>query len=110
MHRFACAVGLGVLLLLAGLSGCGASGAAPAATPTTAGQQDVAASWRELIRCMRQNGMPNLPDPVIDSEGEPHFPGGDPGDPPPSAERACRHIYDRLPAQAEGGSNDQERP
>jgi hypothetical protein len=99
-----------VALVLAGLSGCSASGATSTATATTAGQQEVAAIWRELIQCMRQNGMPNLPDPVIDSEGQPHFPGGDPGDPPPQAERACRHIYERFPASVRDGGNDQERP
>ena len=104
-------LGLGVVLLLAVLSGCSAApGAASAATSTTAGQQDVAAIWRELVQCARKNGMPNLPDPVIGADGEPHFPGGDPGDPPPSVERNCRHIYDRLPAQADSGGNDEQRP
>jgi hypothetical protein len=112
MRTFARPVGLwlGVVLLLAGLGGCSPSGATTAPTTTAAGQQDVAAIWRELVQCMRANGMPNLPDPVIDADGEPHFPGGEPGDPPPQAERACRHIYERLPAQADGGSKDQERP
>ena len=102
-------LGLGVVLLLAGLSGCSASGASPAATTTTAGQQDVAAIWGELVRCARANGMPNLPDPVIDANGQPHFPGGDPGEPPPSVERNCRQIYERLPASARG-DDDAERP
>jgi hypothetical protein len=111
MRRTVRAAGLWLVLvlLLAGLSGCGAS-PAPAATTTTAGQQDVAAIWHELVQCARQNGMPNLPDPVIDANGEPHFPGGDPGEAPPSVERACKHIYDRLPASAGGGSEDEERP
>jgi hypothetical protein len=83
-------------VLLAGLAGCGDSGGAGAATTTTT--PDVTAIWREVVQCLRDNGMPNLPDPQIDADGQPHFPGGDPGEPPPQAERACMPIYNRLPA------------
>ncbi len=99
--RAAVGVGLGVvLLLLAGLAGCAASGSSSAATTTT-GQPDAAAVWRELVRCARANGMPSLPDPQIDSNGQAHFPEGIP-DPPASVRRACQSIYDRLPASARG--------
>ena len=103
--RAAVAVGLGVLLL-AGLAGCSAPGGAAGATTTTGGQQAAAAVWRELVRCARANGMPNLPDPQIDSNGRANFPNGTP-DPPASVRRACQSIYDRLPASARG---DEERP
>jgi hypothetical protein len=103
--RGAVGVGLGVVLLLAGLAGCSASGGSQAATTTT-GQQDAAAVWRELVTCARANGMPNLPDPRIDSNGQAHFPDGIP-DPPQSVRRACQSIYDRLPASAR---SDTERP
>jgi hypothetical protein len=97
--RAAIGVGLGVLLLLAGLAGCSASGGSAGATTTTSGQQDTAAVWRELVRCARANGMPNLPDPQIDSNGRANFPNGTP-DPPASVRRACQAIYDRLPPSA----------
>jgi hypothetical protein len=99
--RAAIAVGLGVVLLLAGLAGCSASGGSAGATTTTSGQQDAAAVWRELVRCARANGMPNLPDPQIDSNGRANFPNGTP-EPPASVRRACQSIYDRLPASARG--------
>jgi hypothetical protein len=99
--RAAVGVGLGVVLLLAGLAGCSASGGAGAATTTTSGQQDAAAVWRELVRCARANGMPNLPDPQIDSNGRASFPNGTP-EPPASVRRACQSIYDRLPPSARG--------
>jgi hypothetical protein len=105
--RAAVAVGLGMLmLLLAGLAGCSASGGSGAATATTGGQQDAAALWRELVACARANGMPNLPDPQIDSNGRAAFPNGTP-DPPASVRRACQSIYDRLPPSARG---EQGRP
>jgi hypothetical protein len=104
--RAAVGVGLGVALLLVGLAGCSASGGSQAATATTSGQQNVVSIWRELVRCARANGMPSLPDPQIDSNGQAHFPSGIP-DPPQSVRRACQSIYDRLPASARG---DKERP
>jgi hypothetical protein len=101
------AVGIGlVVLLLAGLAGCSAPGGAAGATTTTSAQQAAAAVWRELVRCARANGMPNLADPQIDSNGRASFPNGTP-EPPASVRRACQSIYDRLPASARG---DEERP
>jgi hypothetical protein len=100
-------VGLGVVvLLLAGLAGCSTSGGSAGATTTTSGQQAAAAVWRELVRCARANGMPNLPDPQLDSNGRASFPNGTPS-PPASVRRACQSIYDRLPPSARG---EEERP
>jgi hypothetical protein len=104
--RAAVGIGLGVVLLLAGLAGCSASGGSAGATTTTGGQQAAAAVWRELVACARANGMPNLPDPQIDSSGRADFPDGTP-EPPAGVRRACQSIYDRLPASARG---DEERP
>jgi hypothetical protein len=101
------AVGIGlVVLLLAGLAGCSAPGGAAGATTTTSAQQAAAAVWRELVRCARANGMPNLADPQIDSNGRASFPNGTP-EPPASVRRACQSIYDRLPASAR---DDAARP
>jgi hypothetical protein len=46
----------------------------------------------------RENGMPNLPDPQVGSDGEPHWPGGEPPEPPESVQRACRSLFERLSA------------
>jgi hypothetical protein len=102
--RVAVAVGLGVIVLL--LAGCSASGGSGAATTTTSGQQQTAAVLRELVRCARANGMPNMPDLRLDSNGRVSLPPGTP-EPPKSVERACRSIWERLPASARG---DEERP
>ena len=104
--RAAVGVGLGVVVLLAGLAGCSASGGSGAATTTTSGQQDAAAVLREFVRCARANGMPNLPDLRLDSNGQVSIPPGTP-EPPQSVERACRSIWERLPASASG---EQGRP
>jgi hypothetical protein len=99
------AVGVGLLVVLL-LAGCSASGDSGAATTTTGGQQAAAAVLREFVRCARANGMPNLPDLRLDSNGQVSIPEGTP-EPPKSVERACRSIWERLPASASG---DQERP
>jgi hypothetical protein len=98
--------GLLLVLLLTGLAGCSALGSSEAA-PTTTTQLDRVAIWREVIRCLRTHGMPNLPDPQVDRDGEPHFPGGDPGEPPERARQACEPIYNRLPPAR--GEQEQER-
>src|SRR5262245_2234838 len=100
--RGAVGVGLGVVLLLAGLAGC----ASPSGSAATTGQQEAAAVWHQLVQCARTHGMPNLPDPQIDSNGQAHFPSDTP-DPPQTVRQACQSIYDRLPASARG---DTERP
>jgi hypothetical protein len=94
------------VVLVVGLAGCSAAGGSRAATTTTTGSQDVAAIWHELIQCARANGMPGLPDPQIDAQGQPHFPGGDPGNPPESVMRACRSIIDRLPESVRNGGDE----
>jgi hypothetical protein len=99
------AVGVGLLVVLL-LAGCSASGGSAGATTTTSGQQDAAAVLREFVRCARANGMPNLPDLKQDSNGQVSIPPGTP-DPPKSVERACRSIWERLPASATG---DRGRP
>jgi hypothetical protein len=107
--RAAVAVGLGVIVLLAGLAGlagCSASGGSAGATTTTSGQQNAAAVLREFVQCARANGMPNMPDLRLDSNSRVSIPEGTP-DPPKSVERACRSIWERLPASARG---DKERP
>ena len=89
------------MLLLAGLAGCSASGGSGAATATTSGQQAAAAVLREFVRCARANGMPNLPDLRLDSNGQVSVPRGHPG-PAPERGAACRSIWERLPASASG--------
>jgi hypothetical protein len=93
------AVGVGLIVLL--LAGCSASGSSGAATTTTSGQQAAAAVLQEFVQCARANGMPNLPDLRLDSNGQVSVPEGTP-DPPKSVERACRSIWERLPASASG--------
>jgi hypothetical protein len=93
------AVGVGLVVGL--LAGCSASGGSGAATTTTSGQQAATAVLSEFVRCARANGMPSLPDLRLDSNGQVSFPAGTP-EPPKSVERACRSIWERLPASATG--------
>ncbi len=111
MHRFTgrghvvMAVLLAVLAVLAGLAGCSSAPGSGSSTATTT-VEDTAAVLRELVQCARAHGMPNLPDPQIDANGQPHWPGGEPPAPTESVMRACRSIIDRLPAQPAGEGGD----
>lgn len=102
---------LGTLLVIAvGLAGCSAAGGASQEATSTTTQPDRVAIWRQVIQCLRDNGMPNLPEPRFDRNGQPQFPGGDPGDPPPRAERACKPIYDRLPPAPSDAATSERAP
>jgi hypothetical protein len=67
------------------------------ALPSQAQTETPAQIWHELVVCARAHGMPNMPDPTIDSQGQARFPQGTPT-PPPATRQACQSIYNRLPA------------
>jgi len=79
------------------LSACG-SQPAQAETPTQI--------LHELVQCMRAHGMPNAPDPTIDSQGHWEFPQvpGVSRQLPPATVQACQSIFNRLPASMRNGS------
>jgi hypothetical protein len=80
------------------------SGAAAAATSSA----DVLAVWQRFAVCARAHGLPNLPDPQVDSHGKVSFAGFDGVEPPASVKTACRSILDALPpdTQASGAPTD----
>jgi len=78
------------------LSACGSQ-------PAQARAETPAQIWHELVACARSHGMPNLPDPTIDSQGGAQFPPSVPA-PPQSVRQACQSIYDRLPASVRNDS------
>ena len=113
MHRFRSTrrvVVAALLLAVAGtLAGCSSGGSGGSGGSGAAGGgQDAAAVWHELVQCARANGMPNLPEPRIDANGQPQWPGGEPPRPPQQVMTACKSIIDRLPAEA--SANDGADP
>ncbi|GII57693.1 hypothetical protein Pth03_60820 [Planotetraspora thailandica] len=86
-----------VVPLLAACATAPTSGAAATPSPTAS----LLAVYRELAACLRQNGVPNFPDPVLDAQGNPQvnssvkIPG--------SAKTACASIAARLPAGGDKG-------
>jgi hypothetical protein len=89
------------------LAGCGSGGAgaqspSPTGTPNT---QQVAALYRRLAQCIRQHGVPNLPDPVQNpTTGEWELPPGT-AEPGRAAMEACRSLAEQIP-----GGNGKARP
>jgi hypothetical protein len=69
---------LAAVLLLFVLAGCGAAGpgsgtgAASGQSPSV--QQRAQVVWLRYARCARSHGVPNFPDPDVDSQGHASFP------------------------------------
>jgi hypothetical protein len=86
------------LILAASLfaGACGlVGGSAPSPTPSVRDQ--AVAAWTNAVGCARDHGW-NIPDPVIDDQGNATFPA-DIGKPPDEVLTACQHFLDALPNQ-----------
>jgi hypothetical protein len=116
-------MGLLAVLLLVGVAGCGGDdkgggvaslGGADSATSTTnasaSGGKDIRNDLRQMLawaRCMRQHGLPNMPDPQLMGDGiAQRFPRGvGPNDPKvKAAQQACRQH------QPDGGQVQRPSP
>jgi hypothetical protein len=109
-HRSA-ALLLAVLAALAALAACTTSPSASSASPTTMTEAQVLVLARELAQCLREHGVPDLPDPVM-VDGRPEFPDISDG-PSGSVERAmteCRSISDRLRTATAGSGQEEQQP
>lgn len=111
-----CAGAAVAVLLLAGCQS-GASGSTPAAPASASGSQDLVAIGREYAQCVRDHGVPTYPDMIVVG-GHLTLPDDASGDAAeqalranPEAAQACRHILERLPAEAqkERGLSAQDR-
>jgi hypothetical protein len=57
--------------------------------------QQALSAGREFAQCMRSHGVPDWPDPIVDSQGRPLFNITVPRPPPPqvsSAMNECEHL------------------
>src|SRR5262245_49614600 len=97
-----------LLAVVGALAACSSGGFGGSSGPAAAGGgQDAAAVYYELVQCARANGMLNLPEPRIDANGQPQWPGGEPPR-PQQVMAACKSIIDRLPAEV--AANDGADP
>jgi hypothetical protein len=119
---------LGLLLLAVGVAGCGGGdkggGVASlggSATTTTSGSnagggKDISNDFRQALafaRCMRQHGLPNMPDPKLSGDGgiaQPFPRGVGPNDPKvKAAQQACRqHLPNGGQVQRPSPQEQQE--
>jgi hypothetical protein len=111
-HRLAVAVLAGVLTLPV-LAGCGSGhGASPSASPSTMPDAQILALGRQVAQCIREHGIPGLPDPTVEN-GRLILPVGAVANIPDSqikaAQNACQSIIDQLPSSALGGTGDRSR-
>jgi hypothetical protein len=102
---------LAALAVLTALAACSSAGTT-AATPSTLTEAQVLAIGKELTQCLRENGFPDLADPVM-VDGRPEIP--EPDTPPSQAvqERAraaCQPIADRLEVAVGGAGEGGQGP
>jgi hypothetical protein len=99
-----------LLATLVGLAGalvaaCGSAPSAPSAaaasTVGTASLSDLTQAFLTYAQCARTHGLPDLPDPVVDVEGNdtyPGFTGGPRPQWPPSVLTGCSGVWDHVHA------------
>jgi hypothetical protein len=87
------------------LAGCGASPSAPSAAPAstvgTANLSDLTQAFLAYAQCARTHGLPDLPDPVVDVQGNDSYPGYSGGDRPrwpQSVLTDCAGVWDHVHA------------
>ena len=109
-----------LLVALLTLAGCGilrsGDGATPA--PTTMPDAEVLAIGKQIAQCIRDHGIPDMPDPIVDEnhhiqlpEGtEEQLEGSYPEATLQQAQQACQSLFDQLPESAvrsnDGGDNN----
>jgi hypothetical protein len=104
----------GVLLATPVVTACGAHGATgqASASPSAMSDAQIQAIGRELAQCIRDHGVPGLPDPTVEN-GRLILPSGAtdniPQDQGDAAMAACRSIANRLPPSALGDNGDASR-
>ena len=110
-HRPAALV-LAAFAVLTGFAACTSAGTTTTATPSTLTQAQVLVIGKELAQCLRENGFPDLADPVM-VDGRPEIPEPDTSPSQAVEERAraaCQPIADRLEAAVGGAGEGGEGP
>jgi hypothetical protein len=105
---------LALVVLVAAGSGCGIGRDSPAPASTAMSDADILAIGKRIGQCLRDNGIPDFPDPIVDS-GRIKLPDG-------VEERieaqysqtvleqamaACQSLFDELPESAMRGEDEQ---
>lgn len=91
------------------LTGCGSGGGSAGSSPSSNAMSDpqILAIGKELAQCLRQHGVPNLPDPTVNN-GRLILPDagmeGVTDAQMNTAMQACQSIRNKLPASAFGGA------
>src|SRR5215471_4727329 len=78
------------------LAACGGSAASPPRTAVPA--STISVTWHRYTQCVREHGVPDMPDPTVDDHGHVTFPDSAPRV-PDAVIQQCGAILDDLPSQ-----------
>jgi hypothetical protein len=111
--------GSALLVALVTLAGCGVLGSrgGPAPSPTPMSDAEVLAIGQQIAQCIRDQGIVEMPDPIVDENHHIQLPEGAeeqiegryPEATLQQAQQACQSLFDQLPESAvrsSGGGSD----
>ena len=90
------------LVVAAVVTGCSAAAPQDPAVASATGSAslgELTQAFLAYAQCARTHGLPDLPDPVVDQQGNDSYPGwGSHGSPrwPPSVLTGCASVWDRV--------------
>ena len=102
--------GSAVLVALVTLTGCGVlgSGGGASPSPTPMSDAEVLAIGKQIAQCIRDQGIVEMPDPIVDENHHIQLPEGAeeqiegryPEATLQQAQQACQSLFDQLPESA----------
>jgi hypothetical protein len=109
-------LGTALLVTFVTMTSCGliGSGNGPAPSPTPMSDAEVLAIGKQIAQCIRDQGIVEMPDPIVDENHHIQLPEGAeeqiegryPEATLQQAQQACQSLFDQLPESAvrDGGS------
>ena len=101
------------VVALIALAACGTNGPGAEPAPTSMPEAEVLALGKQIAQCFRDQGIVELPDPIVDEQGRLQFPdnveaeieGRYPASALEQAQQRCQSLFDQLPESAIRGES-----
>jgi len=109
-------LGAALLVTLVAMTSCGliGPGSGPSPSPTPMSDAEVLAIGRQIAQCIRDQGIVEMPDPIVDENHHIQLPEGAeeqiegryPEATLQQAQQACQSLFDQLPESAVRDGNN----